>query len=465
MKYEPISSGIPQLDQSVASNCGDLAVGCSDAAGQIERATGRMQQQIIDLAALDNVVDSLESDQKMIADSTDEAKLLSAQASERLEQGALRINAAVGEFRSVIDLVSRLGVHVTNFAAVMEQVQQVSKGIEGIAKTTNLLALNAAIEAARAGEAGRTFAVVASEVKTLAQNAAAATDEIRRAVSKLAIEASGLVSEIESGVEQSSRAEQQLETVTAELHDATQLVQMLDEQSDKVAQSSSLVHAKGIQVREAVDQVIQSVRQNTSMLDETRVSILGMEGLSSQLFNSVISAGVSVRDTEIIELAATFRDEMVVVTEAAIAAGSLAMDQLFDYGYKLVPGSNPERFRTSLTDWADANWRPIFDRASTCHPSVIMSSAADMNGFLPTHVALHSRAPTGDLAHDTKYCRNGRIILDDIDKEAKRSTAPYFMAVYRQEGDGINYVVVRNVYTPLIINGRRWGDLEMAYRL
>src|SRR3546814_20393077 len=72
-----------------------------------------------------------------------------------LFRSAERVNAAVTEFRSVIDLVARLGTHVTNFAAVMEQVQQVSQSIEQIAKTTNMLALNAAIEAARAGDAGR----------------------------------------------------------------------------------------------------------------------------------------------------------------------------------------------------------------------------------------------------------------------------------------------------------------------
>src|SRR3546814_17867030 len=83
------------------------------------------------------------------------------------------------------DLVARLGTHVTNFAAVMEQVQQVSQSIEAIAKTTNMLALNAAIEAERAGDAGRTFAVVAAEVKKLAQNPRGAPDELRRSIGSL----------------------------------------------------------------------------------------------------------------------------------------------------------------------------------------------------------------------------------------------------------------------------------------
>src|SRR3546814_10804791 len=96
-----------------------------------------MERQIGELGRLEEYVVSLEADQRQIADSTDEAKLLSARACEQLDVGAERVNSAVAEFRSVIDLVARLGQHVTNFAAVMEQVQQVSQSIESIAKTTN----------------------------------------------------------------------------------------------------------------------------------------------------------------------------------------------------------------------------------------------------------------------------------------------------------------------------------------
>lgn len=465
MKFDPITPAQPLLDQKVANDCGDLVVGCVEAAGRIDRATAHMREQLKELGHLDEIAAALESDQRRIADSTDEAKLLSARAREQLGAGADRVNLAVGEFRSIIDLVSRLGNHVTNFAAVMEQVQQVSKGIEVIAKTTNMLALNAAIEAERAGDAGRTFAVVAAEVKKLAQNTRGATDEIRRSIGSLASEASGLVTEIQSGVEQSGRAEAQFETITDALADATHLVALLDDQSDRIAQSSAMVHANGAKVRQAVDGVVTSVQQNSALLVDTRGSIIGMEDVSNRLFNAVISVGISPRDTEIVELAAGFRDELVARAERAIAAGELSIEQLFDTDYKLVPGSRPERFRTRLSDWADVHWRPLFDKILTAHPRIKMSSAADMNGFLPTHITDRSRASTGDLAHDTQYCRNGRILFEDSDSRAKASTAPFFMCVYRQEGDGTNYVVVRNVYTPAIINGRRWGDLEIAYQL
>jgi methyl-accepting chemotaxis protein len=207
------------------------------------------------------------------------------------------------------------------------------------------------------------------------------------------------------------------------------------------------------------------VRQNSSLLTGTRDSIVDMERTSNRLFNSMISAGTSPRDTEIVELAAEYRDEFVALAERDIAAGRLTLGQLFDTDYQLIQGSRPERYRTGLTDWADAHWRPLFDRIVNAHPGIRMSSAADMNGFLPTHISDRSRLPTGDLAHDTQFCRNGRIILEVEDKIAKQSTAPFFMCAYRQEGDGTNYVVVRNVYTPAVINGRRWGDLEVAYQL
>ncbi|MGL3821532.1 methyl-accepting chemotaxis protein [Sphingopyxis sp. R3-92] len=465
MKYDPINPVAPILDQSVASDCGELAVGCSDAAGRIKLATDQMGRQLGELGRLEDYVMGLEADQRQIADSTDEAKLLSARACEQLDAGADRVNAAVAEFRSVIDLVARLGKHVTNFASVMEQVQQVSQSIEQIAKTTNMLALNAAIEAERAGDAGRTFAVVAAEVKKLAQNTRGATDEIRRSIGSLAAEASGLVTEIQSGVEQSSRAEAQFETITDALHDATHLVALLDDQSDRIAQSSAMVHANGAKVREALDRVVDSVRDNGATLEGTRDSILSMEHVSNRMFNAVISAGVSPQDSAIVDLAARVRDEFVALAERALDRGQLTMEQLFDTDYVRVPGSNPERFRTTLCDWADANWRPLFDRIVAEHPEIKMSSAGDMNGFLPTHISECSRVPTGEIEHDTAHCRNGRILYDETDAAAKRSTAPFFMTVYRQEGDGIHYVTVRNVYTPAVINGRRWGDVEVAYQL
>src|SRR3546814_19758383 len=96
------------------------------------------------------------------------------------------------------------------------------------------------------------------------------------------------------------------------------------------------------------------------------------------------------------------------------------MEQLFDTNYVRVPNSNPERFRTSLCDWADAHWRPLFDRIVAQHPEIKMSSAGDMNGFLPPHISDFSRAPTGALEHDTAPYRTGRILPAEPNSAAGR---------------------------------------------
>jgi methyl-accepting chemotaxis protein len=86
-----------------------------------------------------------------------------------------------------------------------------------------------------------------------------------------------------------------------------------------------------------------------------------------------------------------------------------------------------------------------------------------MNGFMPSHISKRSQEPTGDLEHDTQYCRNGRIIMDSSDKAALESDASYRMSVFRQEGKAGDYYVVRSVYVPIVVDGKRWGDLKLAY--
>ncbi len=188
-----------------------------------------------------------------------------------------------------------------------------------------------------------------------------------------------------------------------------------------------------------------------------------LEITASEMFDRIVHAGLSPEDSAMVERAQAMVRELVSHTESAIGRGAITTAALFDTDYQSVSGTNPPLFRTLLTDWAHAEWRPFLDRAKTSDPRVLAAACTDMNGFLPTHLTERSRQPTGDLAHDTQFCRNGRIMFETIDRKAKLSNAPYMMAVYRQEGDGQTYQVVRNVYVPLVIGGRRWGDFELAY--
>jgi len=171
------TAGASALER-IPEACGKVTVGCSDVAGIVQAvidSSGILRAEHIELQS---TVEELEQDQRKVAEASEEARLLSARAIERLGQGTSQIQSSLAQITQLLDLVGTLATHVTGFAAAMDQVQRCSKNIEQIAETTNILALNATIEAMRAGEAGRTFAVVANEVKGLAAETRQATDEI-----------------------------------------------------------------------------------------------------------------------------------------------------------------------------------------------------------------------------------------------------------------------------------------------
>ena len=454
--------GASALDQ-IPEACGKVTVGCSDVAGIVQGVIDSFGHLRSEYVELQGTVRALDEDQRKVLEASDEARLLSERAIERLNHGSTMISNSLNEIGNLLSLVETLTGHVTGFAAAMAQVRRSSQEIDQIAETTNILALNATIEAMRAGEQGRTFAVVANEVKTLASETRKATEEIGRTIDMLGNEAEAVIEKIESGAEASSQAKNSVGSIEDTMRSVTALLLEVDGQQDLIARNTATISDHVHRVQDVLGDFDGAVSENEDNLATAHGRMEDLELIASDMFDKLVKAGLSPQDSAMVEQAQAHAQEIVAAAEQAIAAGELTMDQLFDQNYRPVAGTNPQLYRTGLSDWADAHWRPINDRVSNGGGSVIMCSQADMKGFLPTHVTEHSRKPTGDLAHDTKYCRNGRIILEGIDHVAKATSAPYTMAVYRQEGDGKNYLVVRNVYVPVHINGRRWGDFELAY--
>ncbi|MGY6551851.1 MAG: methyl-accepting chemotaxis protein [Erythrobacter sp.] len=443
--------------------CGAVTVGCTDVAGVVKAVIESSQSLRAEHEALRETVAALEADQSKVAAASDEARLLSERAIDRLSEGTSLIQSSLGQINALLELVDALGAHVTSFSAAMEQVRRSAQHIDDIAETTNILALNATIEAMRAGDAGRTFAVVASEVKSLASDTRKATEEITQTILALDGEAGEVIGRIEAGARASDEARTSVARIEATISNVGELVEQVDKQNDVIARSTSTISDHVDKVQRVVTSFDAAARSNESQLDGAHARMEELELTASDMFDGIVQAGLSPEDSAVVARAQALAAELTAHTEAALASGALSQADLFDTDYALIAGSNPPRYHTRLSDWAHREWRPFLDAAKASDACVLAAACTDMNGFLPTHLTERSRNPTGDLAHDTKYCRNGRMILDPIDRKAKASHAPYMMAVYRQEGDGQTYQVVRNVYVPLIIGGRRWGDFELAY--
>jgi len=448
---------------TIPESCGAVTVGCSDVAGVVQAVIRSSETLRAEHEALRETVASLETDHARVAEASDEARQLSERATDRLDEGTRLIQSSLGQINSLLELVDALGQHVTSFSAAMEQVRRSAKDIEDIAETTNILALNATIEAMRAGEAGRTFAVVASEVKNLASDTRRATDEIATTIDALGEEAGVVIGRIEEGSKASGEAKASVARIENTITSVGELVEEVDRQNDVIARSTGTIGGHVSAVQDVLTSFDKAALDNEAQLKGAHRRMEELELTASEMFDRIVHAGLSPDDSTMVECAQDIARRIVERTEEALGDDGLSEKALFDTDYAKVEGTNPPLFRTGLSDWADEHWRPVLDEVKASDERVLAAACTDMNGFLPTHLSEFSRKPTGDLAHDTQYCRNGRIILDPIDKRAKESTAPYMMAAYRQEGDGEQYVVVRNVYVPLTIAGRQWGHLELAY--
>ncbi len=466
MKMEKIEIQENHWIEQTARICGDVTVGCAETGGVLEKALASADWLKSQHAELTELTLRLDAGIADVTKATSEAQSLSEAAVTKLTTGTNTIEISMERFGKMISLVESLGAHITGFAAAMEQVKRVSQSIDTIARTTNMLALNAAIEAEKAGEAGQTFGVVASEVKKLALDTRRAAVEITGTVNSLSNEASKFVSQIEDGVASSAIAQQQFSSLQILINGVSDIVGQVGDHNREIANSTSAVHNSLIESQQVRDTVADANDDMFAAVNDAHRNIVDLESQANRMFDHLVHSGLSRDDLEFVELAKAEAQKIVALTEAAIAEGGLTMDALFDTDYQPVEGSNPPRFRTRLTEWAERSWQPIIDAVKAQRPAAILSCVpTSRKGYLPVHLKEFSRAPTGDLAHDTKYCRNGRILIGGIDDIAKASEQDYMMAVYRHEGDGTNYNIVRNVYVPLRINGQRWGDFEIAYAI
>lgn len=180
------SESLSAASEEIASSSGEVAQAIQQvAAGASEQANNL--QEILSL--IQNITASLE---KVYTELTN-VKANSEKTSGLADVGKKELDALIASIKGVRDSFKVVVKKMTDLQSSVKQVDQILEVINGIAEQTNLLALNAAIEAARAGEAGRGFAVVADEVRKLAEESRASSDKIRSLLVTIGTETNDVV--------------------------------------------------------------------------------------------------------------------------------------------------------------------------------------------------------------------------------------------------------------------------------
>jgi methyl-accepting chemotaxis protein len=449
--------------RAVARDCGSLSMECSDVAGYVQDVATRINEHLKMLDGLEEVTTRLLTDQARVSDSTDEARLLSEQARAKLEAGREAIEGTIAGFKGLTDLVVQLGERMAGFAIAMNQVQTVSSTIETIARKTNMLALNATIEAARAGDAGRSFAVVAAEVKKLAHDTRAATSQIASTIGELTREASAVTTEIKTGVERSRAAQSGFGQISETVREVSEIVTMVDRQTEGIAHSTSMIQTSVDRVKAGLTDFAGDARDNGSQLTQAQKRLAHLEMLSNTMLDTLANSGAEIDDTPFILKAQEAMRAIQTAVEVGIDSGEISLDDVFDRDYKLIEGTNPPQYDSRFCDFADKYVQPVLDRVKGSDDRLIGSAITDVNGYLPTHLSERSHAPGRDPVWNDAHCRNKRIFMDDTTAAAIVSEKPAMLATYRMEL-GEKNIPVKNVFVPLWVKGRRWGNYELAYR-
>jgi methyl-accepting chemotaxis protein len=283
--------------RAAARDCRPLSMECSDVAQDLRAVAHRISEHTSKLDRLEEVSTSLLSDQSCVSDSIDEARILSEQAKIKLESGRDAIENTIDVFKGLTELVVQLGERMAGFAVAINQVQKVSSAIETIARKTKMLALNATIEAVRAGDAGQSFAVVAAEVKKLAYDTRAATTQIGTTIAGLVREAGSVGDEIRAGVERSRAAQAGFGTLSNTIREVSEIVGMVDRQTENIAHSSSMIHVSIDRVNASLSEFADDTRANGNGLLTVEQQLARLEMLSSSMLDTLSDWVVVIDDT------------------------------------------------------------------------------------------------------------------------------------------------------------------------
>ncbi len=450
--------------RAAARDCGTLSIECSDVAGYVDGVANRIAAHLQMLGKLEDVTTSLLADQARVADSTDEARLLAEQARTKLDRGRAAIDDTIDVFKGLTELVVQLGDRMAGFASAMAEVRTVSSTIETIARRTNMLALNATIEAARAGDAGRSFAVVAAEVKKLAHETRGATDRIASTIASLTSEACAVTAEVHSGVERSRAAQSGFASLSNTVREVADIVTMVDRQSDGIAQSTSLIQNNVDRMKAGLTSFAADARENGGQLVEAQKRLGQLERLSNKMLDTLANSGARIDDSAFIDMAKAAHADVLRAIDTGLAQGALTQADIFDFDYVPMPGTDPQQWQTGFCAFADAAIRPLLDRTIVRDARIIAAALSDVNGYLPTHIRDRSHPQRADdPAWNAEHSRNRRNFMDDATRRAVESTNDIMLVTYRMNlGEG-RYKPVKNVFVPLFVRGRRYGNFELAY--
>jgi methyl-accepting chemotaxis protein len=460
----PAPSASERLVDQLADRIGGLGVELADVAGNVQEVARRVSNQSERFGGLQKTAETMVSANHGIADASQAVQTAASAAVNEITQSRTTVETAVRHIAELVDAVGRMEGRLASVGTALAQVAKVSGSIEAIARQTNLLALNATIEAARAGAAGRGFAVVANEVKSLAEATRQATQLIGETVKGLDGEMTSLIGE--SG-DASQRAKGAGEGARA-IHDIIARVQdgftSVGREIDSVARAATSNLAHCDRVIDELGHLAKGVDLSSSDLRQADGRVAELLELSEGLIALIADSGVETSDAPLIRVVIDTAKRISAAFDTAVERGEITLDRLMDEKYREIPGTDPKQYLTDYVEFTDRILPSIQDPVQKSDSRIVFCVAWAKGGYLPTHNPNY-RLPQGkDPVWNNANCRNRRLFGDRAVKKVAANTKPFLLQTYRRDMGGGNFVLMKDLSSPIFIRGRHWGAFRMGFR-
>jgi len=254
-----LSSG---LHAGAERQAGDTAL-IRDALGELEATIGQVAQ-----------------DASQTADASRDANRALEQGQQVIGQSLTGLHALVGEVQGNAQAIERLAEETATIGSVLTVIR-------GIAEQTNLLALNAAIEAARAGEAGRGFAVVADEVRSLSQRTGSATAEIQNVIGRLQQAAHQSVQAMRAQVEHAEATADKAEAADGALDEIVTAIRTIASMAARIADATAQQSEAVSEIREHGERIHHLGDENLQRIGQGRAQGEQLLQLGTRLHSAV----------------------------------------------------------------------------------------------------------------------------------------------------------------------------------
>jgi methyl-accepting chemotaxis protein len=461
---EAAPSRTERLIDQLANRIGTLGVELADVAGNLQEVAGRVSGQAERFGHLQKTAETMVAANRDIAGASGAVQSATTEAVDEISQSRAAVETAVQHIAGLIEAVKRIELRLGDVGAALAQVAKVSGSIEAIAKQTNLLALNATIEAARAGAAGRGFAVVASEVKSLAEATRQATHLIGDTVRDLDGQIGNLISasgDASLRAKSAGEGAEQIQGIILRVQDGFTAV---GREIDGVAKAASTNLAHCDTVIDELRNLAKGVDLSSTDLKRADDRVAKLLELSEGLIELIADSGVETSDAPLIRIVIDTAKQISKAFETAIERGDITVDQLMDEKYREIAGTNPTQYLTDYVAFTDRILPAIQDPIQKIDPRIVFCVAWAKGGYLPTHNPNY-RLPQGpDPVWNNANCRNKRLFNDRAVKKVAANKKPFLLQTYRRDMGGGNFVLMKDVSSPIYVRGRHWGAFRMGFR-